>query len=122
MKSIELLENLKTQEDFEENKVNGIFYRAYKTSNRVGLERINFDHLGFESDQNEVIENIERFGIEEFTISNDSTALMEALYNFKKHGYKIVDLTEIETGSVGWNFENHTEEKEIKPAIMMKRI
>ena len=122
MKSIELLENLKTQEDFEENKVNDIFYRAYKTSKRVGLERMNFDHLGFESDQNEVIENIERFGIEEFTISNDSTALMEALHNFKKRGYKIVDLTEIETGGISWNFEDHTEEKEIKPAIIIRRI
>lgn len=122
MKKIDILENLKTNEDFEESKINYKFYWAYKNAKRAGLERLDFEELGFEKDYPEIIENLERFEIEEFTISDQSTALMSELQAFKNKGYSIVDLIELETGRTKWNFETEEDEKEIVPALLIRKI
>lgn len=122
MKKIDILENLETNEDFKENKINHRFYWAYEKAKRAGLERLDFEELGFEKDYKEIIENLERFGIKEFTISDQSTALMNELQAFKNKGYSIVDLIEQETGRIDWNFETQEDEKEIKPALLIRKI
>ena len=122
MKKIDILENLETNEDFQENKINHSFYWAYEKAKRVGLARLDFEELGFEKDYPEIIENLERFEIEEFTISDQSTALMNELQAFKNKGYFIVDLIEQETGRTNWNFETKEDEKEIKPALLLRKI
>lgn len=78
--------------------------------------------MGFEKDYKEIIENLERFEIKEFTISDQSTALMNELQAFKNNGYSIVDLIEQETGRIDWNFETQEDEKEIKPALVLRKI
>ena len=122
MKKIDILENLETNEEFKENKINHRFYWAYEKAKRVGLERLDFEELGFEKDYKEIIENLERFEIKEFTISDQSTALMDELQAFKNKGYSIVDLIEQETGRIDWNFETQEDEKEIKPALVLRKI
>ena len=122
MKKIDILENLKTNEDFEESKINYRFYWAYKNAKRAGHERLDLEELGFEKDYPEIIENLERFDIEEFTISDQSTALMSELQAFKNKGYSIVDLIELETGRTKWNFETEEDEKEIIPALLIRKI
>ena len=87
MKKIELLENIKEKEEFEENKISYRFYWAYRESQRIGRDIINFDDIGFVDNHEDMIENLERFGIQEFTISDQSTGLMKGLKSFKRKGY-----------------------------------
>lgn len=122
MKRIELLENMKDTKDFIENKISYKFYWAYKESQKIGLDILNFDDIGFATDHAEMIENLERFDIKEFTISDQSSGLMKGLESFKKRGYFPINLIEIETGHTNWNFKENKEEKEYTPALHFKRI
>lgn len=121
MKRIELLENLKEVEDFIENKISYNFYWAYKHTKKIGLDILNFDSIGFVTDHEEMIENLERFDIKEFTVSDQSTGLMKGLLSFKLRGYFPSDLIKIETGDTHWNFKENKEEKEYAPALLFKR-
>ena len=121
MKKIELLENIKEKEEFEENKISYRFYWAYRESQRIGRDILNFDDIGFEDNHEDMIENLERFGIQEFTISDQSTGLMKGLKSFKRRGYFPEDLIEIDTGRTHWNFKENKEEKEYTPALLFKR-
>ena len=47
---------------------------------------------------------------------------MNELQVFKNKGYFIVDLIEQETGRTNWNFETKEDEKEIKPALLLRKI
>ena len=47
---------------------------------------------------------------------------MNELQAFKNKGYSIVDLIEQETGRIDWNFETQEDEKEIKPALVLRKI
>lgn len=121
MKRIELLENLKEREDFIENNISYDFYWAYKDARKIGLDTLNFDSVGFATDHEELFENLERFDIKEFTVSDQSTGLMRGLVRFKKRGYFPSDLIEIEKGYTNWNFEKNIEEKEYMPALLFKK-
>ena len=121
MKKIELLENIKEKEEFEENKISYRFYWAYRESKRIGRDILNFEDIGFEENHQEIIENLERFGIQKFTISDQSTGLMKGLKSFKRKGYFPIDLIEIDTGRTNWNFKENKEEKEYTPALLFKR-
>ena len=121
MKKIELLENIKEKEEFEENKISYRFYWAYRESQRIGRDILNFDDVGFEDNHEDMIENLERFGVKEFTISDQSTGLMKGLKSFKRKGYFPIDLIEIDTGRINWNFKESKEEKEYEPALLFKR-
>ena len=121
MKKIELLENIKEKEEFEEKKISYSFYWAYRESRRIGRDILNFDDVRFEENHQEIIENLERFGIQKFTISDQSTGLMKGLQSFKRRGYVPIDLIEIDTGRTNWNFEENKEEKEYTPALLFKR-
>ena len=121
MKKIELLENIKEKEEFEENRISYRFYWAYRESQRIGRDIINFDDIGFENNHEDMIENLERFGIQEFTISDQSTGLMKGLKSFKRRDYFPEDIIEIDTGRTHWNFKENKEEKEYTPALLFKR-
>ena len=94
MKKIELLENIRTAEEFKANKINYYFFRAYERSKEANFEKINFEDTGFERDIEEIVENLKRFEIKEITISDQSTALMKSLIGFNKMGLQITDLNE----------------------------
>lgn len=121
MKTIDILRNLKTREDFERERISHIFYRTYEEANARGLEILNFDNLGFEKDYKEIAENLERFGFNEFAISETSTGLMNALLFFTKRGFTITDVTEFETGHLFWDFEANKPVPQIKNAIIFKK-
>lgn len=122
MKKIEVLENLKTNEDFKEKTINRHFYWAYEKAKDANLQRLDFEETGFHKDHLEIIENLERFNIEEFTISDQSTGLMESLLAFKQAGYLPTDLIEQKTGRTNWNSKIRKEEKETKPAILLRKL
>ena len=121
MKKIELLENLEETRKLEEIGISYNFYWAYRNTQEIGLDLLNFDNVGFKRDHEEMIENLERFGIKEFTVSDQSSGLMEALESFKENGYIPSDVIQIATGYTNWNFEEGKEEKEYSPALFLKK-
>lgn len=121
MKRIELLENLKTEE-FEENEIDYRIYRAYKNTQKLNLEFLNIDNIGFIGDLEKTIDNLERFKIIEFTVSDKTINLMEAMEIFQKRLYLPTQITKIKTGRTHWNFEEDREEEEIAPTLHFRRI
>ena len=92
---------------------------AYQTAVENGLDMLNIDEIGINPDIQQLIENIERFNIEKFSISSQSTALMTNLAKFKEFGYFPQDVAEVEVGK-RYNFKEHKEEKRYKLALIFK--
>lgn len=76
MKEILVLEDW---QDLVADKINRYFYQAYLKARRECLERLDFEETVWAGDYPEIIENLNRFEIEEFTFSSQSTSLMESL-------------------------------------------
>lgn len=124
MKRIELLENINLENDtrdFVENGISYNFYWAYKNARKIGLEILNIEHACFTTDHKEFFENLERFEIKEFTVSDQSTGLMKGLESFKAEGYFPSDLIKIETGHSSWNFKKNVKEKDYRLALYFKK-
>lgn len=119
MKRIELIDKLESNEEFVENGINREFYWAYRTATENGLDMLNIDEMGIDPDIQQFIENIERFNIEKFVVSNQSTALMTILAKFKKAGYFPQDVAEVEVGTT-YNFKEHRDEKRYKLGLIFK--
>lgn len=92
---IEYFENFPSWEERKEKKISSYFYQAYFNLKETKNEFIDFDDVMFEDNTLEVIENLKHFGINEFTISNKSTALMHNLKLFQDAGAKIDGLVTI---------------------------
>ena len=82
--------------------------RAYEESNDAGFDRINFGDIIWDKDIPEVTESLRRTGISEFTISNQSSGILETLSGFETSGAVVLGLTKI-TGREGTS-----------PAFLMK--
>lgn len=119
MKKIELIEKLESNEEFVENGINREFYWAYRTATENGLDMLNIDDFSIHADIEQLIENIERFEVEKFSISTQSTALMTILAEFKKAGYFPQDIAEVEVGK-RYNFKEYKEVKQYKLGLIFK--
>ena len=74
--------------------------RAYEESNDAGFDRINFGSIIEDRDITEVVASLRRTGIEEFTISNQSSGILGTLSGFEASGAVVMGLTKI-TGRKG---------------------
>lgn len=119
MKKIELIEKLESNEEFVENGINREFYWAYRTATENGLDMLNIDDFSIHADIEQLIENIERFEVEKFSISTQSTALMTILAEFKRLGYFPEDIKDVEVGT-RYNFKEHRDEKRYKLGLIFK--
>ena len=85
-------------------------FSAYEDSKEAGLDRLNFRDIIWDKDISKVVASLKKFGILEFTISNQSSGILETLSGFEAHGAVVLGLTKI-TGRRG-----------TLPAFMMKII
>ena len=116
MKKIELLEEMAARKArYEEENINPTFGQAYFTAKKSGNETIDFPEVIWENDIKKITENLERFGIKEFTISSNFSGLIETLAEFEKHGFKMNGLTTVSTEYRDWE----TGELKKVPAIRM---
>ncbi len=116
MKTIELLEEMAARKvRYEEEDINATFGQAYFSAKRDGNETINFPEVIWTNDIPNITENLERFGIKEFTISSNFSGLIETLAEFEKHGFKMDGLTTVNAGYRDWA----TGELKKLPAIRM---
>ena len=82
--------------------------RAYEQSNDAGFDRINFSDIIWDKDIAGVTASLKGAGVAEFTISNQSSGILETLSGFEASGAVVMGLTKI-TGRKGTS-----------PAFLMK--
>ncbi len=82
--------------------------RAYEESKDAGFDRINFSEVIWDKDIAGVTASLKGLGVAEFTISNQSSGILETLSGFEASGAVVMGLTKI-TGRKGTS-----------PAFLMK--
>lgn len=104
----------------KENKLK-TFGAAYFYSEEAGNDLINFDDVIWDYDIDEIIENCQRFGITEFTISSTFSSLILTIAEFEKKGCKLQGLVEINSRHDDWKacFEEKPSVKERIPAFKL---
>ena len=116
MKTIELLEKMAARNArYSEENINATFGQAYFTAKKSGNETIDFSETIWNNEIPEIVENLGRFGIKEFTISSTFSSLIETLAEFEKHGFKMNGLTTVNAEYRDWE----TGELKKVPAIRM---
>lgn len=89
---IQQLDEIKTIEQMEEEKINYDFFKAYADAKRAEAKILNFEKI---TEFENLSENLERFEIKEITITDQSTRLMESLQRLTEAGFKMDGMTEI---------------------------
>ena len=120
MKKIEILEKAtENGTSYKDINVNSTFGAAYFYSVEAGNDLINFAEVIWDYDIDEIIENCQRFGITEFTISSTFSSLILTIAEFEKKGCKLHGLVEINSRHDDWKacFEGKPSVKERIPAF-----
>ena len=111
------MKNVVFIKDFEGNQeIPEAIYWGYQKSKESGNELIDFSRTIWERDIPAITETLRNAGVKAFTISLQSTNLMENMAAFTKYGYNVSGIVEI--NSTYRNYE--TNEFEIIPAVLMK--
>lgn len=105
------------QKGYTELNVNRTFYWAYIHSLEANTDILNFDDVIWDTDINEILDNCERFGIKEFTISSNMSGVIKTMADFVENGCELGGLVIIPSGRTDWR----TDEKEMIPAVIIRR-
>lgn len=97
-----IIELEKILEEQSEEYLNDYFMVAYLTSKKFDLEGFVFDDCGFDYDVVEIVENLERFGINKIVVTDSSTGLMKALKVFTDAGFQILGMKKQKIGYNEW--------------------
>ena len=110
-------EIIEKQDKEELKKVNVAVFRAYNALKETKNSMLDFAETYYMEGIKEITEELKKFGIENFTVSEASTALMSELEEFEKFGFKVQGLTQV----VSQMRDYQTFELKKVPAIVMKR-
>ena len=83
--------------DKPENPVSSGQSKAYRLWFWNDREELNFDEFVWEHEAHDFIDTLRKAGVETFTVTNQSTALMENMHWFAAEGCTLVGLCEIES-------------------------
>lgn len=119
MKRIELFEQVITIEEIAEQGLNRDVVFAYQDSFRFKRNRIDFDDLSTSID--EIVDELEKFGINEITISYPGTALLKYLKQFDDRGFKVCGMEEIDTGKRDFDFKTRETKVVMAEAIILRK-
>ncbi len=100
-----IIELEKILEEQKEENLNHYFLVSYLTARRFDLECFVFDDCGFDYDVKEIVENLERFGINKIVVTDSSTGLMNALKVFTDAGFQILGMKKQKVDYNKWSKE-----------------
>ena len=100
---------------YRDINVNATFGAAYFTSVDAGNDLPDFSEVIWDHDIDEILENMKRFEIFEFTISSTFSSLIETIAELEKRGCHLEGLVEINSRYDDWQ----TGEKKKIPAFKM---
>lgn len=84
-------------EQTRENCANYTIYFAYQKSKEIGHDLLDFADLIWSDDVAKIVTTLKKNNVQEFTISYNSSCLIDRLADFEKLGCKINGLTKIKT-------------------------
>ena len=113
MKKIAEIEKAEKNETIEELNINYTFCRAYTITKRRENKYLDFHDVIWDREIDEIFENLQRFGIKTFTISNSSSGLQRTLAAFCEKGCKIAGIVKV-NGCNSWRSEGFEIENAIK--------
>jgi hypothetical protein len=113
MKKIAEIEKAEKNETLEQLNINWTFYRAYEVTQRRENKYLDFHDVIWDREIDEVFENLQRFGIKTFTISNSSSGLQRTLAAFCEKGCKIAGIVKV-NGCKSWRADGFELENAIK--------
>ena len=125
-KAYEVLDDTKKYWDLrekflKENNISEAFWRAYSDSQCKGLELIDFENIVQGEEFSDIVENLKRFKIKEFTMSVNSTDVIERIKIFVDLGCEIIGIVSIKKpyqSGIEKSFLKKT--SDFKPAIKFK--
>ena len=100
-----------------EENINIRLFWTYKHSLEAGNDLINFYDIIWERDIEGVVENLNYYKINEFSISSNFSGLITILAAFDKHGFTMAGITDAKETYIDLT----TNEKDVSKAIRMVR-
>lgn len=118
MKKIEAFENAIANQvkDIREIGINPTMFWAYRRSEEVENDLIDFSEVIWDEDIEAIAETCKQNNIHEFTISSTFSGLINALAAFEKHGFKMAGITEVNANYIDWQ----TGKIKRVPALLMQ--
>ena len=117
MKSIEMLDAARGKQiTFEELGANHTFFWAYTNSREAEAETLDFEDVIWEKDIPQIVDSCRCFGINRFTISCKMSSMSETIWEFEKHGCKLLGMAMVNGRFKDWQ----TGEREKKPAFEIR--
>ena len=100
MKRIEILDQAMNEQvrDLNELGINPSLMKAYRTSLKVGNDKINFEEVIWDREIEEITTFLKANGVYEFTISSTFSSLISTLVLFEQNGFQIAGITEVTAG------------------------
>ena len=119
MKKINELEAMMNgTSQYQDSKEAGISYstyKAYKHSRESECKRLDFADICMMDEIGQIVADLRRFGIKEFSASDQSTALMRTLAAFEQAGCKVTKMTTAKSNYREWG----SDEYKAVPAIKL---
>lgn len=113
MKRIETFEKA-NRENFKEFGLNIKVLSAYWASVESEKDMIDFNDVIWDNEVEEIVNCLNEYGIEEFSISSTFSSLIQTLALFDKFGFKLDSIIHINTG-----YDIFKEQETFEPAIRM---
>ena len=119
MKRIELFEQVVTIEEIAEQGLNRNVVFAYQDSFRLKRDKMDFDDIFSPID--EIVDELEKFDVNEITISYSGTALLNYLKQFDDRGFKVCGMEQIDTGRRDFDFKTRETKVVMADAIILRK-
>ena len=103
--------------DSSEENINIRLFWAYKHSLEAGNDLINFYDIIWERDIEGIVENLNYYKINEFSISSNFSGLITILAEFDKYGFTMAGITDAKETYIDLT----TNERTVSKAIRMVR-
>lgn len=98
-----------------EENINIRLFWAYKHSLEAGNDLINFYDVIWEHDIEGIVDNLNYYKINEFSISSNFSGLITILAAFDKYGFTMAGITDAKEIYIDWT----TNERAVSKAIRM---
>lgn len=108
MKNIELFEEVLRNGTAKESNIPQRLLYAYSCSKMAGNELIDFAGIIWEYEIEEIANSLKANGVEQFTVSGQSTGLLTSLIGFEECGYKVRGMVDVHASTRSWegDYEN----------------
>ena len=93
-----------------------LLIKSYSNTQEAGNELLDISDIIWEHDYDALVNDMRRFGIEEFTVSSTFSSLLEAIDALLERGCTLEGMTKVNDRFASWNGG----ERELHAALLLK--